>query len=154
MPLCTTYKLVGDNIDKNIRPREMRSDYQTRSLHFFHSYALLDRVDMSGFSEKMPEVDMSHIDLKNLLPSSVDAEVIQKNFAVLVSRTLAKYMPFFKTFCRGMERHIPHEFAHETAQKSEVVSCVYTMCSRSLLHNWYMYIYMIVKGTCTCIYFQ
>ena len=27
-----TYKLVGDNIDKNVRPREKRSDVQTKSL--------------------------------------------------------------------------------------------------------------------------
>ncbi len=47
---CTrlpTFKIVGDNIDKTIRPREMRSDHQTRSLHYFHSYAVRDRIDIS-----------------------------------------------------------------------------------------------------------
>ena len=33
-----TYKVVGDNIDKEVRPRQMRSDHQTRSLHYFHIY--------------------------------------------------------------------------------------------------------------------
>ena len=46
-----TYKLVGDNIDKNVKPREMRSDHQTRSLHYFHTYAVRDRVDMSSYSD-------------------------------------------------------------------------------------------------------
>ena len=33
-----TYKIVGDNIDKNIQPRDMRYEHQTRLLHYFHSY--------------------------------------------------------------------------------------------------------------------
>lgn len=35
-----TYKLVGDNIDKSVKPREMRIDHQTHSLHYFHTYAV------------------------------------------------------------------------------------------------------------------
>lgn len=37
-----TFKLVGDNIDKEVQPREMHSDYQSRSLHYFHTYAVKD----------------------------------------------------------------------------------------------------------------
>ena len=91
---------------------------------------------MSGYSEKTPEVDVNQIDLSNLLPSSTDADVIQRNFAILVSRTLAKYMPYFKAFCRGMERHIQHEFSNESAQKSEVVS----LCENCAeVHKLYKY---------------
>ncbi len=39
-----SYFIVGDNFDKNIRPREMRVDNQMKSLHYFNSYAGLDRV--------------------------------------------------------------------------------------------------------------
>lgn len=31
--VLTTYKIVGDNIDKDVKPRHMRSDYQRKSLH-------------------------------------------------------------------------------------------------------------------------
>lgn len=34
-PHLQTYRLVGDNIDKNVKPRNMTSDHQTRSLHYF-----------------------------------------------------------------------------------------------------------------------
>ena len=34
------YKIVGDNIDKNIRPSFQRVSHQTKSLHYFHSYDL------------------------------------------------------------------------------------------------------------------
>ena len=40
------YKLIGDNIDKNVKPRNMTSDNQTVSLHYFHSYSVLDRVNL------------------------------------------------------------------------------------------------------------
>ena len=39
-----TYKIIGDNLDKNVKPsaRDMRSDHQTRSLHYYHAYAVRD----------------------------------------------------------------------------------------------------------------
>ena len=129
-PLLETYKLVGDNLDKNIRPREMRSDHQTRSLHFFHTYAVHDRVNLSGLSNKAQLPNLSLVDLETLLPSTADNEAMLKNFSILIGRTLGKYMPFFARFGHGIQRHIPHEFSTEMAKKSEVVcrsrSLVYT----------------------------
>ena len=46
---CYGFKIVGDNIDKNVNPRYMRCDRQTRSLHFFNSCAILDRIDLSEY---------------------------------------------------------------------------------------------------------
>ena len=43
-----TYKLVGDNIDKRVVPRDMRSDNQTKTLHYFHVYGVLDRIDLTN----------------------------------------------------------------------------------------------------------
>jgi hypothetical protein len=42
------FKVVGDNIDKNVRPRHMRLDKGTQSLHYFNAYAIMDRVDCSS----------------------------------------------------------------------------------------------------------
>ena len=39
-----SYKLVGDNLDKNIKPRYMRYNRQKKSLHFFNVYAVQDRI--------------------------------------------------------------------------------------------------------------
>ena len=47
-PAYLSYKLVGDNIDKNVRPRFMRiKQHRSQSLHFFHSFAVLDRINTS-----------------------------------------------------------------------------------------------------------
>ena len=46
------YKLVLDNIDKNIKPRYMHSDSQTLSLHYAQMYGVKDRIDYSTFSSQ------------------------------------------------------------------------------------------------------
>lgn len=43
----SSFRLCGDNIDKTIRRRFLRSDISNTSLHYFHSYAVLNRVDFS-----------------------------------------------------------------------------------------------------------
>lgn len=40
------FKLVGDNLDKNVHPRYGRIDHRTQSLHFFQLYAVKDRVNL------------------------------------------------------------------------------------------------------------
>ncbi len=42
---------VYDCIDKNVRPSFQRLTHQTKSLHFFHSYAVKDRVNLSSASD-------------------------------------------------------------------------------------------------------
>ena len=41
------FKIVGDNIDKNVRPSYQRHDHQMKSFHHFHSYAVRDRIDLT-----------------------------------------------------------------------------------------------------------
>lgn len=119
MPKLVTYKLVGDNIDKDVKPRQMRFDYQTRSLHYFHTYALQDRVDLSSLSDE-PRPLPTPIDLTVILPDKADDECLQNNFAILMSRVVCKYVPFFSRY--KAERHIKHEYSRQMSHKSVVVS--------------------------------
>ena len=122
VPTLPTFKLVGDNLDKSVRPRDMRMDSQTQALHYFHMYAVRDRINLAEFTDNpsLPEVSLA--DLKTILPTNQDQEVLQKNFAILIARTLTKHMPFFKKFGSGLERHLVHERYEEMSAKSEVVS--------------------------------
>ena len=110
------FKLVGDNIDKTIRPRFQRHDHQTQSLHHFASYAALDRVNMSTLSDKSPEPCQP--DAGELVLSSSDLESIAYDFTILMSRYVHVFLKFpptsvFKiaqlTFL--MQHHCP---AHDT----------------------------------------
>jgi len=80
----TGFKIVGDNIDKNLRRSYQRCDRQTISLHYFHSCAIRDRIDFSGLSD----VPSSHaiIDPTTILPTTADLDAIEEEFQVLVSR--------------------------------------------------------------------
>ena len=72
-PRLTTYRLCGDNIDKTVRARYMRSERgKPESIHYFHSYAALDRIDFSNLSEcrlPLPCVSDNKI-ADSLLPSN------------------------------------------------------------------------------------
>jgi L1 cell adhesion molecule like protein len=121
-----TIKLCGDNFDKTVKRRYMRSDKGHLSLHYFHSYAVLDRIDLSGLPDSiLPGCfpDPNKIALE-LLPSASDDIALEQNFAILVSRVLATHFKFFKfTFDDVVQGHIEHKFSAEMAKKSVVVSC-------------------------------
>lgn len=117
-----TFKLVGDNVDKNVKPSDVRVDSQTQSLHYFQTYAVRDRIDLTAYDDTPPVVDESKIDTARLLPSDSDHNELTKNFSILVARVLKQSMPFFEKFGSGLERHIRHNYYEEMGQKSEVVS--------------------------------
>ena len=77
------FKIIGDNVDKNVKPSFMRINTSTPSLHYFHSYAVLDRVDLSGIPDIQPP---GTCDLLALLPSSGDVDMLKQHFSVLISR--------------------------------------------------------------------
>ena len=115
----TGYKIVFDNIDKNIKPRFMRSDYQTRSLHYVNSYAVKDRINFSQFLSETP----TELTLFEVLPNDADYKSLKDDFTVLVSRMIVEHMAFFSADYKGLPaKHISHPFSKEMASKSEVVS--------------------------------
>ena len=102
----------------------MHSDNQTRSLHYFHCYAVRDCLNLDSYDSSVSAPDQTSIDLEVLLPSAEDMKEMRHDMAILIVRTLKKYMPYFAKHGKGLERHITHQFYGEMSQKSEVVSCV------------------------------
>ena len=121
-PQTCYFKLVGDNLDKNTKPRYMRSDRQTTSLHYFHAYAVLDRVNVSAMSNQVSFVDSQTSDLNALLPSAEDDKNIKAHFCTLVSRILVKYLPHLLPYASCVNDHILHKYSKEMSMKSKVVS--------------------------------
>ena len=79
------YVIVGDNIDKNVRPSFQRTDRKTESWHCFHSYAVYNRVNISKLSDSMPSGEVS---VTSVLPNKQDLQRIFEDFEVLISRYL------------------------------------------------------------------
>ena len=80
-----SYKIVGDNIDKNIHPRHQSLENPGRSLHYFHSYAILDRFDSSAYSNEAPP-EPDNVDVASFFPDKAVVGMVLKRFAILIER--------------------------------------------------------------------
>ena len=95
------FKLVGDNIDKNVRLRHQTLQCQTQSFHYFKSYAIKDRLDLSAMSDDPSMQDVEVIDINSILRSVEDHEAILKNFATIAGRIIVKYISAFEKIARS-----------------------------------------------------
>ena len=75
---------VGYNVDKNIRPSYQRQDHTTNSLHYFHAYAVKNRIDISTFSDDCP--DSLEISPDKILPTQTDLKELLDDFEILIKR--------------------------------------------------------------------
>ena len=115
---CYGIKLVGDNLNMTVDPRNMRSDQQA----YFQVYAVRDRIDLSGFSEEPPLVN-ADAPVHKLLLTAEDNMNMLSNIGILVAHVLVKHIPFFSTaFSDVVMEHIPHIYSKEMSTKSEIVS--------------------------------
>ena len=72
----TGYKIVGDNIDKNIRVSFQLIDHQTKSVRYFHTFAAKDQINFSNLAKSVPH-DIK-VNLTTLLPRSTDLATFLK----------------------------------------------------------------------------
>lgn len=119
--MCFGFKLVGDNLDKTIKPRDMRVDNLPQSLHYFNVYAVLDRVDFRALSGDTTIIDVAKVDTDLFLPSARDIEAIIANFRVLISRVLTEHLPALCQYSTCVASHIDHKYSREMSAKSHVV---------------------------------
>ena len=119
-------KLVGDNIDLSVKALYMRMEgSRNQSLHYFHSFAVFDRVDFSQLPDVFPYTCLNNPKqlALTMLPSHRDDETLTLLFETHVSCVLCKRIPFFKyTFDDIVEWHNCHRHYDEMSMKSDVVS--------------------------------
>ncbi len=120
------FRICGDNIDKGVKQRYMRVGVKKPdSLHWFHAYAVSDRIDFSNLSEQVIPTSQICPDriAASLLPSVEDDLAIRRNICTLMSRVLCDNVTFFKASFDGVvDRHIKHDFYDQMSKKSDVVS--------------------------------
>lgn len=115
------YKFVIDNIDKNVTPRNMTMESQTRSLHYVQIYSVKHKIDYPSLFNQAPSPGFKN--LYDILPGPEDYTAIKKNFTILAARLIVEHLPFFSSDFKGLiPRHTPHQFSTEMQAKSEVVS--------------------------------
>lgn len=114
-PKILSFKLVGDNIDKDVKPRYMSVNNQTRYLHYFNTFAVQDRALTFNLSEQC--VNNPSLGINDFLSSADDYAKLKSHFAVLVSRIMCDNMDYFnKLFEKCLTKHIPHQYSAEMAK--------------------------------------
>ena len=119
---ATGFSIIGDNVDKNVKPRYMRSSgYRVKSLHYFHAFALQDRVDCDT-TNRLKELTClpdDRVIAATLLPSTEDDRIMRKNLTMLVTRVLSKYFSYFeKSFSDVVVWHLKHQRYEEMSKKN------------------------------------
>ena len=115
------FKLVGDNIDKTVKPRDMRFNHQVQSLHYFHVYAVKDRINFSGLSNNSTFIDPKSNDCNLFYPSTDDDAALAFNMEILVARILTQNIHGLSHLKYAVMPHIQHKNTANMVQKSQVV---------------------------------
>ncbi|KAL5516953.1 hypothetical protein EMCRGX_G002412 [Ephydatia muelleri] len=115
------FRLVGDNVDKNVKPRDMRLNSQTTSLHYFHTYAVKDRICFSHLSTDPIEIVQDSINFEMFYPIVGDNTQLVSNLETLVARMFVQRIPGLQSLSAEATPHIKHLYSKQMALKSEVV---------------------------------
>lgn len=124
------FKMIGDNIDKNVKCRYTRVDKrQVTSMHYYHYYALQDRTNIAGIPDNSPDLEnipLLTIPVNDVLPTVTDERNLYHNFAIIISRVLVDNLKYFNCYSDVVTHHIKHDFYDEMSSKSETVSLIFT----------------------------
>lgn len=118
---------MGDNIDYEIHARVQSQQHRNRSIYWTHQFAVLDRVRDPQLDRVSSQKSVSEIQFAELLPDNDVMANLVRNWSVIVSRVITKYLQPFCQFRDVVVRHIPHEYSKEMSQKSDSVSSSLTV---------------------------
>ena len=119
-----------------ISPCDMRVGNQVKSLHYFHSYAVHDRIDVSDLSDDQPKNDIQSLPVTTFVPSADDCTTLRSNYIFLVARVIVDKLPYFSDLHKCVVQHIPHRHSKAMEQKSKIVSNLHFL----LLDCIYIYV--------------
>lgn len=145
--LRCSYVLVGDNIDKAVTARHMTMDHQSQSLHYFHCYAALDRIDFHDLDNSSPIGNVGTLPLEIFLPSMEDCDALRNNYVVLLAREIVDKVPYFEVFADSVPGHIVHQYTEELSCKSSIVSlyCI-RISTNKTIHFLLLYPYAYFRA--------
>lgn len=112
---------MGDNWDLEVKARYQTKSQNNKSLHYFHAYAVKDRVVARGLDNSGPQKSIDEIEMQEFLPTPEVQEAIVADLVNIIPRVLVKYLTPYSTFKKAVIYHIPHPHSKEMVEKSEVV---------------------------------
>ena len=115
----TVFKFWGDNVDKKLKVRDVRSDHQGGDM--LHMYSILvarSRTQASLLPHTGQLSTLTEVPGKFFLPSCDDLSKLKSNLVILVSRIITDQLFSYR---KVVTKHILHPYSKEMTEKSEVL---------------------------------
>lgn len=120
------YKLVGDNVDLLIKPRQSTISDGNKDLHYYNVMAVKNRISGNHLNDEQPMGTVDSVPWSKYLPTVEDNESMKSEWIYLVSKTIVNYLHHFELFKEHIPGHLSHKYSHVTKKKTEVVSiCIF-----------------------------
>lgn len=117
----TVFKFWGDNVDRQRRVRDLRSDHQGDMLHMFSLLVGRSRTPAPELSFTGQLSQLADVQSEFILPNHADILAVKENLVILVGRILTQYFTALAPFSKVIPQHILHRYSTEMSKKSEVV---------------------------------
>ena len=114
------FKFIGDNVDKQLKVRDIRSDHQAYMLHMYSILVALSRTQASLLPHTGHLSSLGEVPAQFFLPTCDDVSKLKANLVVLVSRVLCDYFSHLAPFRKFVNKHIKHPYSEEMSKKSDV----------------------------------
>lgn len=115
------FKFWGDNVDKQQRVRDYRSEHCGVMLHMYSLLAGRSRTSEQELAHTGKLRELKEVPNKFFLPHKSDIQAVKGNLEVIVSRILVKYFPSLAFLSSVVPKHILHKYSKQMAEKSEVI---------------------------------
>ncbi|KAK7146429.1 hypothetical protein R3I93_014006 [Phoxinus phoxinus] len=113
-----TYSIIFDNLDFFIRTHHQSIIQKNQSIHWIHHIAVQDRIPTYHLNNNKPIQDFLEYELEKSLPGLETQTYMRREFIVIGSRMLTKYLSVLKPFSDIVVHHMPHDYTDEMAQRS------------------------------------
>lgn len=115
------YVISFDNIDLQLKRRNMTSSQQNQDLHWINHKMVENRVSANHLDSLKPKADILDVENIKFLPSVAEHEKQRMDYVILTSRILIKHFSILLPLKDVCIQHIPHRYSKEMSQKSNKV---------------------------------
>ena len=98
------FKFWGDNVDKQLKVRDLRSDHKGEMVHMFSLLAGRSRTPAPELSHSGGGglLTLDRLSTECFLPSSSDVSSVKNNLVDIISRTLTHYITGLVPFAKNI----------------------------------------------------
>ena len=115
------FKFWGDNVDKQRRVCDLRSNNTGQMVHMFSILVGRSRTPAPELLHIGGEISvLDRLSTQSFFPSISDVGEVKENLVTIISRVLTRYITSLVPFAKIVQQHIHHQYSAEMAQKSEV----------------------------------